>query len=121
MPLGLHSLSPSRFGLGRGLPGPRRFRIGQEAVANAVKHSGGSSVQITLAVAAGTVRLSVTDDGRGFRPEAAPSAPLGHFGLLGMRQRASRIGAKFGLESEPGYGTTVTVTVKGAASPKSMV
>jgi signal transduction histidine kinase len=54
------------------------------------------------------VRLTVLDDGRGFDPEAPRP---GHFGLQGLRERAARLGAVLRLDSRPGKGTRVEVTV----------
>jgi signal transduction histidine kinase len=55
------------------------------------------------------VTLTVSDDGRGFDPAVPPGD--GHFGLVGMRERAESIGARFQLQSTVGGGTTVTVVV----------
>jgi ligand-binding sensor domain-containing protein/signal transduction histidine kinase len=87
------------------------LRIAQEAVTNAVKHAGAGRVSIQLRWEAGKVFLSVADDGHGFLESAAFSAPDGHFGLLGMRERAVRAGGELRLESRPGGGTRVEVEV----------
>jgi signal transduction histidine kinase len=55
--------------------------------------------------------LTVTDDGRGFEPGAAPGPAAGHFGLAGMRERAVALGS-LAVASAPGRGTTVTVTLE---------
>jgi PAS domain S-box-containing protein len=83
------------------------YRIGQEALHNVVKHANASSARILLARIGGEVRLSVTDDGIGFDPA---NTPRGHLGLVGMRQRAERIGAEFAVTTRPGYGTAVSVS-----------
>ncbi len=83
------------------------YRIGQEALHNVVKHANASSARILLARIGGEIRLSVTDDGIGFDPA---NTPRGHLGLVGMRQRAERIGAEFAVTSRPGHGTAVSVT-----------
>jgi signal transduction histidine kinase len=57
------------------------------------------------------VRLSVRDDGRGFDPEGQASGRNGHFGILGMRERAEEMGGTLAIESEPGRGSEVTVGV----------
>lgn len=85
------------------------LRIGQEAVANAVKHGGAHVVTADLLYDENKVRLCVTDDGRGFRPHDA--APSGHFGLLDMRERAQSMGCALQVESEPERGTRVAVEV----------
>ncbi len=55
--------------------------------------------------------LRVADDGRGFEQDEAFSELGGHFGLLGMRERAERLGGELQLHSELGQGTEVAVTV----------
>ena len=85
------------------------LRIGQEAVANAVKHGRASKVSVELCYAAASVSLTVSDDGQGFA--AGQSSPAGHFGLLDMRERAQSMGSHLRIESEPGRGTRITVEV----------
>lgn len=85
------------------------LRIGQEAVANAVKHGRARQVSVELRYAPTSVCLSVSDDGRGFA--AGQSSPTGHFGLLDMRERAQSMGSHLQVESEPGRGTRVAVEV----------
>jgi len=85
------------------------LRIGQEAVANAVKHGRASQITIELRYASESVRLTVSDDGQGFATDQA--SPTGHFGLLDMRERAQSMGSNLTVESEPGHGTRVAVEV----------
>lgn len=87
------------------------LRIAQEAVTNAVKHSRAKRIQIRLGLQARTVTLQVVDDGCGFDPNGIFSELGGHFGLIGMRERAERLGGEFALVSLPGEGTQVDVTV----------
>ena len=87
------------------------LRIAQEAVANAVKHAGASRLSVRLTREAQRVRLCVADDGRGFDQTGAFSASDGHFGLIGMRERAERLGGELRVESHPDAGTQVDVTV----------
>jgi signal transduction histidine kinase len=93
------------------------LRIGQEAVANAVKHGGARHVTIELQYAPESVRLFVKDDGCGFAPQEALST--GHFGLLDMRERALSMGCHLEIESASGRGTQVTVEapIKGKPLP----
>jgi signal transduction histidine kinase len=94
------------------LPGPvemNLLRIGQEAVANAVKHGRAQHVSIELRYAPASVCLTVSDDGQGFL--AAQASPTGHFGLLDMRERAQSMGCHLRVESEPGRGACITVEV----------
>ncbi|NYF80549.1 sensor histidine kinase [Granulicella arctica] len=83
------------------------LRITQEAVTNAVRHSGCSLVEVTLTYDLKGVRLVVRDDGRGFDTSAA--GPAGHFGLRGMRERAAKIHARLEMRSEVGSGTEIFV------------
>jgi signal transduction histidine kinase len=87
------------------------LRIAQEAVTNAVKHAHASQVRIHLAMASRKLSLRVADNGQGFEQDEAFSEVGGHFGLLGMRERAERLGGELQLHSEPGQGTEVHVTV----------
>lgn len=87
------------------------LRIGQEALANALRHAQARHVDLELAFEPDRIRLTVKDDGRGFDPERAASEREGHFGLLGMRERAKRLGAELSLRSAPGQGTQVDVQV----------
>ncbi len=87
------------------------LRIAQEAVTNAVKHAKASQVNIHLQMANRKLSLRVADNGRGFEQDEAFSELGGHFGLLGMRERAERLGGELRLHSEPGQGTEVAVTV----------
>lgn len=80
------------------------FRIGQEAIANAVKHSHAQKISVALEYTSRTLVLSVTDDGKGFEKEDNNEG----FGLTGMRRRAERIQAKLDIQSS-GQGTCVTV------------
>jgi two-component system, NarL family, sensor histidine kinase DegS len=84
------------------------FRIAQEALSNVARHSGAASVGIGLKFDEHEALLEVKDDGRGF--EEAAGKP-GHYGLLGMRERATRVGGEVAIESAPGTGTRVAVRV----------
>ncbi len=77
-----------------------------EAFRNAVRHSGAEEVRIEGFVDYGTGKVIVADDGRGFD---TTTDHAGHFGLLGMSERAARIGATLTVESVPGAGTEVSV------------
>jgi len=86
------------------------LRIAQEAVSNAVTHSGTRSVLVALDRSAAEVRLVVEDEGGGF--DSRSTGRAGHYGLLGMRERAAHIGAELHVATAPGYGTAVSVTLK---------
>jgi signal transduction histidine kinase len=85
------------------------LRMAREAVTNAVRHSSATHIDVELAFTPQSVRLSVNDDGQGFDATLRP--PRGHFGLQGMHERAKKIGAALQIESTPGSGTAVRVTV----------
>jgi len=91
---------------------PRPAQIGDltsiitEAARNAHQHSNASLVVISGQVDRSFGSCSVVDDGVGFDPTHEPD---GHFGLVGMKERASKIGATIKFESKPGVGTAVTV------------
>jgi signal transduction histidine kinase/streptogramin lyase len=85
------------------------LRIAQEAVANIVKHAGATSIWIKLHTEAKRLFLRVVDNGRGFEQGMAFSSQDGHFGLIGMRERAERLGGELKLASHPGEGTQVEV------------
>ena len=86
------------------------LRIAQEAMTNAVQHSGARTLNVTLESTRERLRLLVNDDGTGFDGQSAP--PIGHYGLIGMKERAAHIGADFELTSERGHGTTVSVLLE---------
>jgi PAS domain S-box-containing protein len=86
-------------------------RVAQEAIANVVKHAAARTVRLRLSFETRGVRLSVIDDGQGFVVEADFQAYGGHWGLLGMRERASQIHGKLSLRSTPGHGTEVVLLV----------
>ena len=97
------------------LPGPvenHLLRISQEAVTNATKHGACKQIRIELDYTPDKVRLCVRDNGRGFDPARSDSrSAAGHFGLLGMRERADKIGGTLSLQSSIGTGTEIRVEV----------
>jgi signal transduction histidine kinase len=86
------------------------YRIAQEALNNVVHHAKAKHV-ILQVVFNREIKLEVTDDGVGFNVPKSPTdfAPSGHFGLLGIRERADLIGAKLEVQSEAGHGTRLIV------------
>ncbi len=87
------------------------FRIAQEALTNAAKHSGANSVHVGIAEEAGLMQLSVEDDGRGFAdPVGARSERRGGWGLAAMRERAEAHGGTLRIEF-PGRGTRLIVEI----------
>lgn len=87
------------------------LRIGQEGITNAVKHSGAGNVKIQLQFTPQQVVLLIEDDGKGFDPEHCIGPDEGHFGLLGIRERAERMGGIANITSTPGGGTRIRVDV----------
>jgi signal transduction histidine kinase len=87
------------------------LRIGQEALTNAVKHSGATLATIRLGFASNAVTLMVKDNGSGLVPEKVAANGDRHFGLLGMSERSKRLGGRFSVSGAPGEGTTITVSL----------
>ncbi|GAA2973388.1 sensor histidine kinase [Streptomyces drozdowiczii] len=89
------------------------LRTAQSALANTVRHAGAGRAEITLSFMDTSVALDVVDDGRGFAqaaPDAGASAS-GGFGLPAMRSRAASLGGTLSVESAPGQGTAVALTL----------
>ena len=86
------------------------YRIVQQALANVAAHAQARQVWLEAAFSPGRLTLVVRDDGRGFTPPAQPAdlAHLGHFGLMGMRERALLYGGQLTITSAPGAGATIT-------------
>lgn len=89
------------------------LRTAQEALANVAKHARAGRVALTLSYMEDLVTLDVLDDGVGFQPDTKRTGGSadGGFGLAGMRQRVQRLAGRLDVESEPGGGTAITVTV----------
>lgn len=87
------------------------YRIAQEALANAQKHSGATEVTVRLRHGRDRVELEVTDNGCGFVPEPGPAEDRRGLGIAGMRERASIVGGVVEVISAPGRGTRVVASV----------
>jgi signal transduction histidine kinase/ligand-binding sensor domain-containing protein len=87
------------------------FRIGGEALANAFRHAGASAVETVLEYGRDHFRLLVRDDGQGIDPEVLRAGREGHFGLSGLRERASKIGAHLKVRTAAGAGTEIDLLV----------
>jgi signal transduction histidine kinase len=87
------------------------YRIAQEAVTNICNHAHASRIDIALREGDAGVVVEITDDGLGFDAERVEPSPLGHLGLLAMRERAEQSGGWWTVESQPGSGTTVRYCV----------
>jgi signal transduction histidine kinase len=96
------------------------FRIGEEAVRNACRHSRATSLGVEARYGA-NLTLRVRDNGIGLDPAVLRSGKPGHFGITGMRERAAKIGARLALETSPGKGTCLVLTVPGKVIFKSSI
>ena len=94
-------------------PGMEReiLRVGQEAIHNVKRHAGAKRLSVQLEYGPAEVALVVRDDGRGFSTEDGADSPPGHYGLMGMRERAQSLGGSLEVTSEVGQGTTVRLQV----------
>lgn len=89
------------------------YRIGQEALRNALRHAAAGHVTLRLDTSSNAMRLRIEDDGQGFDAEGVLSRDRasGRFGLVGMRERARLLGGTLRVESTPGVGTRITAHV----------
>ncbi|MEU2185229.1 sensor histidine kinase, partial [Streptomyces thermolilacinus] len=87
------------------------LRIAQSALANTVRHAAARRAEVTLTFMDASVTLDVVDDGCGFDPAVCVPSADGGFGLPAMRARADSLGGTFAVESAPGQGTAVAVTL----------
>ena len=92
------------------------LRATQEALANALKHSGAKKITVALCYEPSRIQLHICDDGKGFDYHAVGQPGGGHFGLLDMRERAEKIGAEFSLASSPGSGTEIVFLINEATA-----
>jgi two-component system sensor histidine kinase DegS len=85
------------------------FRIMQECLTNAAKHAEAKVVTVRVQFDERSARVEIRDDGKGFDTSKTPKH---HYGLINMRERARKIGGEVGIESSPGQGTRITLTVR---------
>jgi signal transduction histidine kinase len=98
------------------------LRIAQSALGNTAQHARARRAAVTLTIMDTAISLDIVDDGVGFdpvdaRPPGAAPGPDGGFGLTSMRSRAAELGGTMTVESEPGQGTAVAVTIDLANTP----
>jgi signal transduction histidine kinase len=86
------------------------YRITEEALNNTVRHANARTARVSLQRDRGELRLTIADDGLGFDPET--ELLDGHYGLVGMRERALLCNGQLNIDSTPGTGTTVCLTVE---------
>lgn len=90
------------------------YRIGREAVVNALRHSRAATIAVEIENQPRAFLLRVTDDGIGIAAETLAGGRQGHWGLAGMRERAERLGARFEIASGPGEGTSIELRLPAA-------
>jgi len=111
-------------------PAPRRlpaeietvlFRVVQEAVTNIARHALARNVRIAFTLAGDAAQVAIEDDGIGFDMVAVTLSPDSGrgLGLLGMQERVALLGGEFSIDSAPGYGTRISITVPASASTGS--
>jgi len=88
------------------------YRVAQEALSNAVRHSGAGQIEVSVRRAGDDVALEVADDGEGFAFEQSERG----LGIAGMRERALLVGGELTIESRPGQGTTVRLAIASQVS-----
>ena len=91
------------------------YRVVQEALNNCAQHAQASAAQVCVRHQAGQILVTVQDDGSGFDPERVRG-----LGLLGMEERVRHLGGKFQIDSRPGRGTLLRVTLPLAAIPEAV-
>jgi len=111
-------LSPPHLSIAfshRNVPGPIDqnvalcvFRVAQEALVNAVKHSDAAHVWVDLVGGPSSIALTITDDGKGFDLNGLPNAGLG---LISMRERVESVGGVLEIHAAPASGTRLSITV----------
>ena len=88
------------------------YRVAQESVNNVIKHSAATEARVTVRRDDGRIVLTVRDNGRGFVPEMIQLDPLaGGFGLVGISERATLLGGHATIQSAPGRGTTIDISI----------
>ncbi len=88
------------------------LRIIRELAVNAVRHGHATSIKVAGSMEDGKLMFSVSDNGCGFDPASAPGVTAGHFGLQGIRERVAEFDGETSVESAPGRGAKITVTIK---------
>jgi signal transduction histidine kinase len=89
------------------------YRIGREALWNAFRHSGADMVEVEINYGGGNLRVAVRDTGCGIDEDVLRSGRAGHWGLVGMRECAEKIGGKLKVTSRAGRGTELDLTIPG--------
>jgi signal transduction histidine kinase len=95
--------------------------ICREALWNVVRHANAGRVSVTLAYETACLRVTIADDGVGFRVDPPLDARSGHFGLMGMHERAVEARGQLSIRSAAGHGTVIVLTVPVADSSLAMI
>ena len=85
--------------------------VAREAIYNAVRHGRPKKVELSVRFEEDSCSVKVQDDGAGFDPEMVASLPAGHYGLIGIKERVSRIGGRLTLNSRTGVGTELIIQI----------
>lgn len=85
------------------------YRIAQEALNNALKHSGATSVMVRIRTGVDCLGMEIEDNGHGFDPHIT-KGKNGGFGIVGLRERAEQLGGRMNIESSPNQGSIVSIT-----------
>jgi len=87
------------------------LKIVRELAVNAARHGKATEIRVAGAMVASQLQFSVADNGCGFDPKAAPGPAEGHYGLLGVTERIEGLEGKMNIDSAPGRGTKVTISL----------
>lgn len=93
------------------------LHIIRELASNAIRHGNATEIRIAGAIENGRLLFSVSDNGSGFNPENRPTATDGHFGLQGIQDRVDGLEGDMTIQSTPGKGTKVSISIKATAPP----
>jgi signal transduction histidine kinase len=94
------------------------LRICEEALANVVKHARATRVEVVLDFSSQEVQLQIRDNGRGFEPMSWEVSKRSHFGLLGIKERVASLFGMLSVDSAPGRGTRLLLTIPTQSAPR---
>lgn len=97
------------------------FKLGREAVRNALQHAGSTLVQVFITFQPHALELVIRDNGSGITEETLRNGRSGHWGLLGMRERARKLRGSFDIRSAVGRGTRVELTLPSGVAYRNVV
>src|SRR4051794_35002005 len=91
------------------------YRIVQEGVSNIIKHSAATAARVVIKREPAGLAMTIEDNGKGFVPQRTESKD-GGFGLIGLAERVQMLGGMHTVQSAPGQGTIITITIDGIKS-----